>query len=120
VGSSSIIQAFRKKFIDQALRPFIPKAGKLTVKNLEAFRRREVETAVQLFLHVERLGATMADVATLLGRVQRLEQRQRGHTFSADQAQKFREGLVELTREEKKHLRAQQNKDRKKRSRRKK
>lgn len=120
LGSSTIVQKFRRRFIDHALLPLVPPSGRLKLKNLEAFRRREIETAVQLYLHVTQLGATMNDVAVLLAQVRKIEERQRVIIGAQDYLQRFREKLVKLTREEKKHLKAKRHKDRLKKRRRKK
>ena len=92
--------SFRDNFIKRVLnRTVTPKRVlHLTQHDVEAFKRRDLEMAIQLHMHLKHLNATIEDVIALIADLRVKEQRRRMTDFSRS-ALRTRAS----TREEQKH-----------------
>lgn len=101
----------RAGLLDKLLKGFSFKRGKLCTKDLEAFTRRDIESSIQLYLHISKKGITMDDVVGLMNDIRRVEETQKLSAASRQMLVEQREHIHKLTRDEKKHMRAKQIKE---------
>lgn len=90
---------FREIFLDNLKKRVItPQIRELNPTKLQAFSRKELETAVQLYIHLKNMGNTFDDLIKLLDTQRETELRQRARTA----VQKS----IGQTRDERKRLKA--------------
>jgi hypothetical protein len=93
-SSRGIEMTFRERLLDHL--EISKTIKKIDPKKIEAFTRRDLETAIQLYLHLKRLGHTFDD---LIRHIEYLRKRDnRDHEYLEIEA------AMKLGREERKHI----------------